>query len=535
MTILESIGRALGFNGNGNGIQESEFARLKEELQAGKWNIETLQESLQLLELTLQHADWRLLTIQASREFTRDGMDTITQLARLMKLKNPTIKRGVEIQRLYVWAQGWAVQAADEAINAVVQGFLNDERNQDGLTSHQARGEMEEALQTDGNLYFRFFPNISDGFVRVRRVEPMEVRNILCNPDDKDEPWYYKRAWQQMSLDGSSTQMIEYYPDWQYTPTKRPAALGGVKIKWATPIYHVAVNKVGRWGVSEFFAAMDWARAYKSFLENLATVWRALARYSFTFTHKGGKTGTAAAKTKLNTTVSSSSGETNPPPTTASVFIQPEGNKIEPMRTGGATMKADDGRRLLLQAVAVFGFPETFWGDANVGTMATSESLDRPTELKVKDRQALWSDIFGRILKYVVLWAVKAPNSSLGGEVGKLAKRKDGDEVTEFIEWGEDVDPTILIEFPPIIEEDVPDRVGAIVDAMTHKGQLVAQPELEPLYTRLILIALGVQDVDTVLEQIFPQGEDIEPATSEAMTEVVGRLTAAIKEMRESD
>ncbi len=462
-----------------------------------------LTESLQRLEQVLYSSEWRALSMQADQEFTRAGLKQITELARIMRLKNPVIKRGVKIQRLYVWAQGVNISAANEAINDVVQAFLDDERNRAELTSHQARGERETDLQQDGNLFFRFHVNAVSGRIRLSTIDPQEVDDIICNPEDKREPWFYKRAWVQKDLDGGTKQHAVYYPDWRFTPRNRSGyqeKLGNGRIDWETPVYHVAVNRVGRFGVSEFYAANDWALAYKSFLEQLASVWQALARWAAKLTVPGGKRGVAAAKAKLNTTLGNTLGEeTNPPPVTGATFISGEGVDLQPFRTAGATMSAEDGRRLLLMSIMDFGFPETFFGDASVGSLATAKSLDRPTELLIMDRQALWKGILGDIIGYQLLWAVKAPQGPLAG-LGTAVREPDGDQTHERIDWNQDIDPTVTVAFPSIIQHDIKETVGAIIDAQTMSGRSEgAGIPLETAVRRLIS-ELGIDDVDAVME-----------------------------------
>ena len=512
-------------------------AKLQETIQQQGLQIELLQESIRELEVSLMNTDWRLLTIQAQHEFTRNGLQIIVELARIMFLKNPVIKRGVNIQRLYVWAQGVSIRAKNPEINQVIQAFLDDERNQAELTSHQARSEKEKTLQLEANLFFALFVNGANGRTRIRTIPFDEIQEIICNPEDGREPWYYKRMWSQQDLDGAMTTHTALYPDWRYLPQKKIPSLRGIAIKWDVPVYHVAVNKYGRFGVSEVYSSLDWARAYKSFLENLASVWQALARWAAKLTVKGGAAGVAAARTKLNTTVTTTQGETNPSPIAGSTFIQAEGRDLQPFRTAGATMSAEDGRRLFLMAIAEAGFPETFYGDASVGSLATAESLDRPTELKIKDRQTLWSDIHQAILRFVVLQAVKA--GALQG-LGQVIQERDGEQYSEYVRWdkvtdpvtGElvDLNPTIDIQFPAIIATDVQKQIGALKTATTLDGQAPAGTFDLKTFTRLAAIELGIPDVDALMDELFSEGEEAAETTptSESM------MIQAVKELREA-
>src|SRR3990172_10491951 len=139
-------------NGHGRGPALSEAGQ-----QAG-WNLELLQERIADLEMALQDEGWRQLTHLAEQEFTRPGLRLITDLARILYLKNPLIQRGVRVKRYYVWGQGMTTKAKDEEINQVLQDFADDVKNKDELTSHQARMGKETELQTDGNIFLVFFP-----------------------------------------------------------------------------------------------------------------------------------------------------------------------------------------------------------------------------------------------------------------------------------------------------------------------------------------------------------------------------------------
>ncbi len=485
------------------------LTRLQEQGQQQGNLLAILQENLSRLEMALQSDEWRRLSMDATQEFSRPGLHNIVELARIMKIKNPIIQRGVGIQRLYVWAQGVSIAAADEQINEVVQTFLDDERNRAELTGHQARGEAEESLQTDGNLFICFHTDALTGRTRITLIDPQTIDEIVCNPENRREVFFYKRTWAQTKLDGTQETKTAYYPDWQYLPKTKAGVPQGWNVIWDKPVYHVAVNRLGRWGVSEMYAALDWALAYKSFLENLATVWQALARWAMKLTVSGGKSGIAAAKAKLNTTLTGGSGENNPPPLTGSTFIATEGTNLEPFRTSGATMNAEDGRRLFLMAAAVIGFPETFYGDASVGTMATAKALDRPTELKITDRQALWSDILLSILRYVVLRAVVAPNGPLRG-LGTVVRESDGDQYRLRVDWQEGIKSEIAVTFPPIVESDIPAQIGALVDATTLKGQAPAGTINLRTFTRQAATMLGIQNVDELIAALEPFADEVE-------------------------
>lgn len=504
-----------------------------------------LSERLAALEMALETADWRRLTMDAEQEFSRDGLRQITKLTRIMALKNPLVKRGVEVQRLYVWGQGWSVKAADEDIDEVLTSFFDDPANVVEL-GHQALGQKETELQVEGNLFFVFFPNAVTGRVRVRSIPFDEIESIVCNPEDRKETWYYRRQWTQESVNvatgaAETRQMAAYYPCWRYTPTVKPATIGSVPVRWESPLYHIRGNAgYSNWmfGLSEIYASIDWARAYKEFLEDWASIVRAYRRFAFQLSTPGGKQGIAAAKAKLGTTYGNSGtgSETNPPPVVGSTFITGGDAQLTPVRTSGATVSAEDGRRMLLMVAASVGLPETFFGDVSVGTLATAESLDRPTELAMKDRQTLWADIYNAIFDYVLLWAVKAPQGPLRG-LGMVQRTVEDGQARETVDWNAGIDPHIDIDFPPIIAGNMEARIRSIVSAATLDGKAPAGTLDLATVARLALSALGEDDIDELMARLFPDG--VTPAQAptpaeEGMIEALRDLKTTLVRLQEA-
>lgn len=483
-------------------------------------NYETLVERIAELELALEDSGWLRLGDDSLDEFSRAGLRTITRLSRINYLKNPLVQRGINVQMYYVWAQGMTIQAVDERINEVVQAFLKDEKNIVELTGHQARMTKEMELQTDGNLFFVLFPNESDGTVRLRSMPFGEIDDVIRNPEDAKDPRYYKRSWMDPIFNSLTGQIITgqkqaYYPDWRFNPTRtKSMKIGGKPVMWDSPVYHVKVGGFSDWkfGVSEVYAALDWARAYKEFLEDWASIVRSYRRFAWKFSGAKSTGEIAAVKGKMDTTFATggtTSPETVPPPVTGAFATLREDRDLQPIRTAGATVAAEDGRQLKLMVAAATGLPETFFGDVSVGTLATAKSLDRPTELQMRSRQTLWADIHMNILDYVLLWAVKAPSGPLRGLGTVLEEVEDGNRV-QTVEWNEGVESTINIDFPPMIQGDTKEAVDAIVNAVTLKGQLAAGTIPPKEVSRMLLSELGEDDIDEILELMYPEGGEPE-------------------------
>lgn len=502
-------------NGNVGLLQEALSETERSRLPMSRAIAGSLQESLVELELSMEDRKWLAMS-RSGTEFDRRQLGDIWRLALLMYLANPLINRAVNLKSYYVWGQGVNIKAKSFIINEVVQAFLDDPKNQVELTSHQARTLKEVDLQVYGNLFFVFFVD-AEGYVRLRTIPAEEIADIIANPEDRKDVWFYQRQWSQVSLSGQATYKTTYYRDWRYDPGQHPPTLNGSPIEWDMLIYHIKVGGMSnmRFGIPEIYQAIDWARAYNHFLEDWATIVRAYSRFAMALTTPG-KAGTAAALAMFGTTVGTgTSGETNPPPVAGSMFIGTEDYKLSAVRTAGATTSAEDGRRLLLMVCAATGLPESFLGDVSVGTLATAKSLDRPTELMMQDRRTLWADVLHDILAYVIEEAIVA------GRVPAIDP-----------ETGEDIDRHIDISFPPILEHSVTESVAAIVSAATLDGKAAAGtiPDTKML-SRMLLSALGQEDVDEVLETLFP--EDEQQPQAEAFTEALRELRAALAKVQE--
>jgi hypothetical protein len=486
---------------------------LRQDIATLEYRLETMQavmqESMGQLELALEDVGWRRLIGNAEQEFSRSGLETLVAICRLMALKNPLIKQGVKVITNYVFGQGVTMHARNPDVNAVIQSFIDDTKNKAELTSHQAMLLKEKDLLSSGNVFLVLFTNRVTGRVRVRSIPLSEVQEIICNPDDSKDPWYYKRTWIEQRIDGSTQSHIAYYPDWQYRPTNRRFQINNATIMWDSPVYHIKDGGFSdmRFGIPEIYAAIDWARAYKEFLEDWATITRALSRFAWKASTKGGARGVAALKNRLNTTMGTGAGmglaaETNPPPVTGSVAVLGENTDLTPIRTSGATTSMEDGRRLLLMVASALGLPETFFGDVSVGTLATATSMDRPTALSMANRQQTWQAVLSGILGYVVEQAAVAPQGALH-HLATATSRIDDGEIVTTLEWasdpatGQPITPGIMLDFPPIVEQETTQRVASI---------MAAAPQLpdSKLVARLLLSALGVPEIDEVLTAMYP-------------------------------
>lgn len=501
-------------------IEEAE--KLDYDLRVEKANRAFAVERLAELEIMLEDEAWIRLGFEGEREFSQAGLTRIVNLSRLMWLKNPMVRRAVSITSYYVFGQGVEFKARDENVQLAIDRLVTEEGNRRALFGHQARKKKNQTLMIDGNVFFTLFTNRFTGEVQVRSIPVDEIIEIVLDPNDRLRPMFYHRKAAPSSFDvtsGVSTpaDLDCYYLDWRFNPAAPlPHSINGKPIDEAR-IYHVKVGELEhmRYGVPETYPALDWALAYKTFLENWSSIVSALQEFAWNFKTTGSRV--AGAKARFASTVNMSGGlERNPPAPSGSTFVTSGDTQMTPIRTSGATVSAEDGKQVALMVSAATGVPHTMlMGDADQGNRATAKTLDRPTELMFADRQELWAEVYTDIFRFAVeAAAVSPPIPKLSGTV----KTRNGQR---YVQLPDSLNDAVDVMFPPILEGDTSLNVKAIVDAATLGNTSNTGPvafDIETT-TRMLLTALGETDVDQLVNEIMSKTGTVTAADASLASE----------------
>ena len=501
-------------------------------------------------ELALQNVEWRREINLTWLEFSRWGIQQIILISRLYYIKNPLIQRGINVAAHYVFGRGVKASSPDPDANEVLEEFF--ERNkktlgQVGLT------DLERRKYYDGNIFFVFFVDkTNSGLVTARTIDATEIMEIITNPDDTDDPWYYKRVWTHKDFnpaDGQTqlTSKTEWYPALGFDPKYKPEKINNWKVNWDKPILHRQCGAVSKWhfGCPLVYAALDWAKAATKFLEACATVKRALAQIAMLFTSKGGQQALQGAKQQLSTTIgpNASLWDQNPTAVIGSIFASGPGTSLAAFKTSGAGGNPEEVRQFKLQVAMVFGIPESFFSDMNTSNLATATSLDRPTQLNFMEKQEVWREDLTTICKFVLNVSMKAPSGKLREALNR--RKADMKEVqiceatrvlnnhgvmvyeakTKAAKATHDHKIEVMVDFPTIIEADMPARVGAIVNAATlgnKGGQIVGIDE--KVAVGMLYDELGYENKEQILEEQYPEKEYDPDRTQQDLTAPIPRI-----------
>jgi hypothetical protein len=447
------------------------------------------------LELAIDSLGWVRQFAISQTEFSRWGLQQIILMCRLMSIKNPLIKRGVELLSIYVYGRGVDISCKEETTNDELQKFLKANHKELG---HVALVRKLRMRQTDGNLFWVFFSD-PDGSARVRTIDPIEVMDIIFDPEDCTSERFFLRKWTQTTTDlntgvNQTKEQTRYYPAIGYEPTgeDRVREIGSYPVMWDTPVFHVKDGGLEHWkfGIPRVYAAVDYAKAVKNFLDDWATIMRALARFAWDFKTEGGQQAIAALQQTLATTLLDGGNmiERNPPPVVGSAYISGPKNTLNPVKTAGSTTGPEECRRLSLMVCAALGIPETMlWGDATTGSLATAQSLDRPTELLFLNEQEKEREMIQCICVYALSMSKRTPGNRL----------READTPTLDI-------ADIRVEFPAVLEHSIKDYIDAFVAAVTLNGYTNAGTVDPKTAALLIQKEFGLEDAVELVEAMYP-------------------------------
>ncbi|GAB2762458.1 hypothetical protein [Nocardioides pakistanensis] len=467
---------------------------------------EVLEESLADLELAAEDRGWQRLSADLDRDFSRAGLQRIATNCRIMAIASPMVKRALNLRIGYIWGQGVTLTGRDEDVNEVVQAWWDDESNQAALTSSQAQEELERALGTDGNVFLACFTAPRTGRVQVRSTPFDEIQDIISNPEDRDDPWFYVRQYTTTVVEpgysGQTRTRTEtrrvLHPDLRYRPRMRPRSINGIPVQWDAPILHVSVNRLDGWkfGIGDAYAALPWARAYDGFLTDWAKLVKALSRFAWRLTgDKSSRARKAASAVRAAQPVDGAAAPVG------GVAAGGPGVHLEAIPKSGATIDSESGKPLASLVAAGMGVPVTMLlaDPGQTGARAVAETLDDPLILEMGMRRQLWASVLRRLTSYVVDQAVKAPAGPLRGIVG----RDEYDR--EVITLAGDVERTVDVDWPPLDDLDPKSLVEAI-----ERADAVGAPKA--VLIRLLLQALRVKDVDEILQPFLDdEGRWVDP------------------------
>lgn len=455
--------------------------------------VEVLSESVADLSHRLEDRGWRQVG-ETQDALSREAYNIAARDGRALAVAHPLVRRGLSLRTAYVHGQGGPQVTVDSDSDVdskaadVVTAWWTSRENQASLTGPEARARLERSLGTDGNVFLAAFTDPRAGRVTVRSIPLEQIDEIHANPDDRMQVWFYQRTYARKADPFATTETTTsvLHPDLAYAPASKPTMLNGMRVLWDQPIRHVKVNDLDGWqyGIGDTFSIAPWARAYRDFLSDWAKLMRSLSQFAWRATADGKRA--ARARQALARIPAGTDGGAG-----ASMVLG-TGENLEAIPKSGATIDADSGRPILAMIAAGLDIPVTMLStDPGIsGARSTAETLDEPMYLAMAARRDVWTAVYQDLAEYAIEQAVRAPSGPLTGQIVR-------DPWTN-------TDAAVVNGGTPVVHVDWPDLSTASTEqAVNAIAKADSTGKLPPAtIARLLLTALGVDDIDGVMEEL---------------------------------
>jgi len=455
---------------------------LKDDMQVMQESITQLSEAV--TSIRAEERGW----INVSQSFvpwelTGEERQRVIEKVRDAYKKNPLAGQIVDLKRYFTMGQGISFKAEDPEVNEILKAFWKDESNK----WFQRQSELSDDLEIDGEFFIRFFVDQYKGRVQVRCIPAWQITDIITDKDDAEMPLYYRREWTEQTWDMQSKMytIVKYHTgvDADYIPAEEI-----LHIKVGAPLY-------SKFGNSPLYRVLGYLNSYKEWLEDRVKLNKARAAFAWKKKIKSTAAGvTGAVSGVLRTLNKVITGAEKPtPPKTGGVIVE---NDAVEWSVINSDVKADnaseDGRAIKLMICAGSGIFEHYLGDAKVGNLASTKSMELPMLKMFEWRQKLFEEVFLAIFRRVIRAAIDA---GVLPEKLKVTRQEKGKEHELEI-------PTdqvhIDIDFPPLVLKEVQELTDA----------LVSQVEAGFKARQTAAMELGVEDWDQ--EKVMMAAEDEE-------------------------
>ena len=427
------------------------------------------------IELALDDRGW----LVPGRQWTSADLDAQTRTvlvakARLYWLRDPLMKQAVRLWTDYALGTGVSWDSKNQKIKDQLDQFAKGRRNKSLMDSEGQRRSSKKLL-VDGEIFYALFDSQNRTAKEpktIRRIDCLQVTDIICDPDDDEHVLGYRRL--------TAQDKVLYYPDWRnddddealLAEQKDPSSGGfiGNKVEQGVKVKHVAFDTLHQRGNGLLSSNLDWSKEHRRFMEARVAITQALAKFAWKGKVKGGQGIINQMTAKLQSTYASAGMtqvERHPQPAPGGTWVENAGVELGPMpRATGAGDARSDGDQLKLMVCAGTGIMLHYFGDPSTGNLATSTAMELPMLKMFASYQAFWQDAYRDLFA--------------------IALDEDPEE-REVID----------IVLPPILLDDLR-KIGQFV-----KDCAAVFPEIHvPSVLRSMLNSFNVANIDEVMDEV---------------------------------
>ena len=429
-------------------------------------------------ELKLEDKGWINLSALGGEIISSQERINNLKLSRLYYTKDPLGRQAIRLWTDYTFGSGMTWNTEEGTTKKALEGFWDAKANQ-GVLSARGQRKSSDKLLVDGEVFFAIFLG-ANGTATIRRIDPLEIAEIITDPDDIENVRFYRRAW--MNKQGKAQETI-YRSTTNLENVATPDSQGKtIQKNDDALVYHLTYNTISQRGNPLLLPALDWIKQYRRFLASRIAIMLALARFAWKTKVTGGQTAVDALKAKTDAKEIAA----------ASHLLENLGSETTPIKTEtGARNAYDDGRMIKLQIAAAVGIPEQYFGDISIGNLATAKTVELPMMKMFQSYQKVWGDSYQDIDEVILEHNQVPPDK-------------------RYIDR----------DFPAIAPADVAQIALSLMSILTVLPEFAYSPDVQ----QIALLALGINDPAEVLDAL----------SQEAKSDPGVALTKALKQFRES-
>lgn len=434
-------------------------------------------------------------------EIREESREHLIKRSRIFARKEPLSKQAIRLYTTYSGILRVEFKSDRPELETVWKEKFWELLNNNFILGPLYRRKLSNRLLSDGELFFTLFVG-NDGAVSVRTVDTLEVPTdgLITHPEDKDNIVYYKRvilddnkkdSGRGIAPSSGDLSKAKYYRNWTITDEAlaelestldKPLLPEGVEEE-RTPngrpilMYHIPFDVFGVRGNGLLFAVVSYVENYRDFLQNRATIVKALATYIRKITVDGGSIAVKDVASSLRSSLSSGNTwyEQNPPDAVGSAWVQNKALDMEPVSTPTQGGEAMSDARIFRQPIASgTGITEpNLTSDPSIGNLASQVQMEGPMLQNFLDYQLIWEVVFKELWQFVL----------------------DTNNITY-----ENSDLDVFL--PPILKISLPDLITALqfgLDSTTVPFGEAA---------RNLLSALGARDIDSLVLEAENEREE---------------------------
>ncbi len=400
-------------------------------------------------------------------------------LSRNYYYTDPMAAQAIRLWTDYTFGSGITWNTEEEPTKKALEAVWNDPANQ-CVYSAKGQRKSSDKLLVDGEIFFAIFLG-TKGEAKVRRIDPLEITELISLDDDLEEILYYKREWGNRH----GVQRTAYYRSITNKKAEPATDYAGASVTHTEEalVYHLPFRTLGQRGTSLLLPVHFYLKYNRKFIAARIAIMLALTRFAWKTKVKGGQTAVDTVKAVTH--------DQEVP--AASTVLENLGVDTTQLKVeSGAKNAYTDNRMIKLMIASGVGIPEQYFGDISIGNLATAKTVELPMMKMFQSYQAVWLDAYETI-DNVILENANIPE----GEKRYVDR-----------------------DFPPIAPADTEATANAIVQVLGALPELAESEDVK----QIALLTLGVNDPSQVLAAL----------SQEAIGNPNPALTKALKGLREA-